>query len=76
MVREFADSRYVVPSLYNAGLALEAKDDLAAAAARYKRIAVEHADAKEAIDAWYRLGFVLSEREKLGRRRRHLRPDP
>jgi tetratricopeptide (TPR) repeat protein len=58
VVRDWPDSRYVVPSLYNAGLTLEAKNDLAAAAERYKRITAEHADAKEAIDAWYRLGFV------------------
>jgi tetratricopeptide (TPR) repeat protein len=61
VVREWPDSRYVVPALYNAGLALEAKGDLAAAAERYKRITVDHADAHDAIDAWYRLGFVLAE---------------
>ncbi|HEX9103210.1 MAG TPA: tetratricopeptide repeat protein, partial [Polyangia bacterium] len=55
VVKEWPDSRYVVPSLYNAGLALEAKGDLVAAAERYRRITVEHADAKDAIDAWYRL---------------------
>ena len=38
-----------------------ASGDLAAAAARYSRITVEHADAKDAIDAWYRLGFVQSQ---------------
>lgn len=61
VVREWPDSSYVVPSLYNAGLALEGKGDLAAAADRYRRITVEHADAKDAIDAWYRLGFVLAQ---------------
>ncbi len=61
VVHDFPDSRYVVPSLYNAGLALEAKGDLAAAAERYRRITVEHADSKEAIDAWYRLGFVQAQ---------------
>ncbi|MCU1281579.1 MAG: domain protein, putative component of TonB system [bacterium] len=64
VVREWPDSRYVVPALYNAGLALEAKGELAAAAERYKRITVEHADAHDApaiVDAWYRLGFVLAE---------------
>jgi tetratricopeptide (TPR) repeat protein len=60
VVADWPGSRYVVPSLYNAGLALEAKGDLAAAAGRYRRITVEHADAKDAIDAWYRLGFVLA----------------
>ncbi len=61
VVRDWPDSRYVVPSLYNAGLSLEAKGDLAAAADRYRRITVEHPDAKDAIDAWYRLGFVQAQ---------------
>ena len=64
VVHDFPDSRFVVPSLYNAGLSLEAKNDLTAAAARYRRITVEHPDAKDTpavIDAWYRLGFVLSQ---------------
>ncbi|MDB4966878.1 MAG: hypothetical protein JWN44_2567 [Myxococcales bacterium] len=61
IVREYPDSRYVVPSLYNAGLALEGNHDLAAAAERYRRIAVDHAASAEAIDAWYRLGFVYGE---------------
>ena len=61
VVREWPGSRYVVPSLYNAGLALEGKGDLAAAAERYRRITVEHPDAKDALDAWYRLGFVQAE---------------
>jgi len=64
VVHDWPDSRYVVPSLYNAGLSLEAKGDLAAAADRYRRITAEHADAKDApavLDAWYRLGFVLAQ---------------
>jgi len=61
VVREWPDSRYVVPSLYNAGLALEGKGDLAAAAERYRRITVEHPDAKDTLDAWYRLGLVQAE---------------
>lgn len=61
IVREYPDSRYVVPSLYNAGLALEAKGDLVAAADRYRRITVEHPDAHDALDAWYRLGFVYAQ---------------
>ena len=61
VVRDWPDSRYVVPSLYNAGLALEAKGDLAAAADRYRRITVEHPDAKDTLDAWYRLGFVQAQ---------------
>ena len=60
VVHDWPDTRYVVPSLYNAGLSLEAKNDLAAAAERYKRITREHADDSAAIDAWYRLGFVQS----------------
>lgn len=61
VVREYPDSRYVVPSLYNAGLALEGKGDLAAAVERYKRITVEHPDAHDTLDAWFRLGFVHNE---------------
>jgi len=61
VVHDFPDSRYVCPALYNAGLSLEAKNDLVTAADRYRRITVEHADAKEAIDAWYRLGFVQAQ---------------
>ena len=64
VVHDFPDSRYVCPALYNAGLSLEAKNDLVTAADRYRRITVEHADAKDApavLDAWYRLGFVLAQ---------------
>jgi len=61
LVREYPDSRFVPPALYNAGLSLEGNHDLSGAAARYKRITVEHAATPEAIDAWYRLGFVYGE---------------
>ena len=61
IVREYPDSRYVVPALYNAGLCLEGQGDLTGAAARYKQITVEHADAHDALDASFRLGFVYSE---------------
>ncbi len=61
VVSEWPQSQYVVPALYNAGLALEQKGDLAAAAQRYRRITVEHGDSKDVLDAWYRLGFVLAQ---------------
>jgi tetratricopeptide (TPR) repeat protein len=53
---DYPDSHFVVPSLYNAGLALEQAGDLAGAVARYRRITVEHADDKDVLDAWFRLG--------------------
>jgi tetratricopeptide (TPR) repeat protein len=55
---DFAGSRFVVPALYNAGLALEARGDLVGAAARYRRITVEHPDDKDVLDAWFRLAKV------------------
>jgi tetratricopeptide (TPR) repeat protein len=58
VARDYAQSRYVVPSLYNAGLALEAEGDLAAAVARYRGITIEHPDDKDVLDAWFRLGKV------------------
>jgi tetratricopeptide (TPR) repeat protein len=58
---EYAGSRYVVPALYNAGLSLEALHDVDGAVARYKRITIEHAEDKDVLDAWYRMGFVWSE---------------
>lgn len=61
VVGEWPQSSYAVPALYNAGLSLEAKGDLAAAAQRYRRITVEYPTAKDVLDAWYRLGFVLAE---------------
>lgn len=61
IVAEYPASRYVVPALYDAGLSLEGAGDLDAAAARYRRITVEHANAPDALDAWFRLGFVYTE---------------
>ncbi len=44
LVEKFPGASYVLPSYYNAGLALEAKGDFAAAAERYRRLlAVESA---------------------------------
>jgi tetratricopeptide (TPR) repeat protein len=61
VAREFPDSRFVVPALYNAGLSLERQGRLDAAIERYKRIIAEHATAPDVLDAWYRLGFVHGE---------------
>jgi tetratricopeptide (TPR) repeat protein len=62
VVTDYPDSRYVVPSLYNAGLALEAQHDIDAAIARYKRITIEHrSETNDVLDAWYRMGLVFSD---------------
>lgn len=61
LVREYPDSRYVVPALYNGGLSLEGARDLAGAVERYRRITVEHPDAHDTLDAWFRLGLVHNE---------------
>jgi tetratricopeptide (TPR) repeat protein len=61
VAQDYPDSRFVVPSLYNAGLALEAEGDLSAAAARYRRITAEHPEDKDVLDAWYRLGKVYAD---------------
>jgi TolA-binding protein len=63
LVREFPDSRYAVPSRYNAGLALEAKRDWGGAAARFKDAADKARTARDAIDALFHLGACYAEAE-------------
>jgi hypothetical protein len=53
---EYPDSRFVDPSLYNAGLALENLGDPAAAAERYRKLVARNG--KDALDGLYRLGGV------------------
>ncbi len=77
LVARFGESRFVTPSLYNAGLALEGLDDFAGAAERYKKI-VARGDAScggqsgqsnqkscsDLLDAAFRLGSVYAELKK------------
>jgi tetratricopeptide (TPR) repeat protein len=58
LVERFPDSRYVTPALYNAGLALEAKNDPAGAAERYRRLIARGAPTSDLLDAAFRLGAV------------------
>jgi TolA-binding protein len=61
LVREFPDSRYAVPSLYNAGLAHEARKDWAGAVARFKTVADRAKSPRDVIDALFHLGACYSE---------------
>jgi tetratricopeptide (TPR) repeat protein len=55
---EFGESRWAAPSLYNAGLALEAAGDAAGACERYRRLIARGAPAGDVLDAQFRLGGV------------------
>jgi len=56
----FPGSRYLVPSLYNSGLALEATGDLAGAVGRYRRLLGEtSASTSDLLDAQFRLAGTL-----------------
>ena len=61
LVREFPDSRYAVPSLYNAGLAHEARRDWAGAVARFKTVAERAKLPRDVIDALFHLGACYAE---------------
>jgi tetratricopeptide (TPR) repeat protein len=63
LVREFPDSRYAVPSLYNAGLAHEARRDWVGAVARFKTVAERAKSPRDVIDALFHLGACYSEAE-------------
>jgi tetratricopeptide (TPR) repeat protein len=58
LVQKFPDSRFVTPSLYNAGLAYEAKGDFRAAAERYKALIARKVGGNDELDAEYRLAAV------------------
>src|SRR5687767_4375836 len=65
LLRDFPDSRLVVPALFNAGQALEGKEDWKGAAERYRRL-VEVAPAGDDTkldrkNAHFRLAAVLAE---------------
>lgn len=61
LVKNFPDSRYVVAALYNAGLALEGKQDFTGAATRYRAIVDQHAQSKDVLDALFRMGACYAE---------------
>ena len=68
LVEKFPGSHFRIPSLYNAGLALEAKGDFAAAADHYRRLLALPETAscsgracEDVLDAQFRLGFVYGE---------------
>ena len=59
-LRRFPGSRYVVPSLYNSGLGLEANGDLHGAVERYRRLLAETtASTSDLLDAQFRLAATL-----------------
>lgn len=63
VVSEFGDSRFVSASIYNAGLALEAKGDLAGAAEHFRSLIARGETAckppcSDVLDALFRLGAV------------------
>lgn len=64
IAHDYPDSHFVVPSLYNAGLALEQAGDLAGAIERYHRITVEHPDDKDILDAWFRMGRIQADAKR------------
>lgn len=61
LVANFPDSRYAVAALYNAGLALEGKQDFAGAATRYRAIVNQHPQSKDVLDALFRMGACYAE---------------
>jgi tetratricopeptide (TPR) repeat protein len=61
LVATFPDSRYVVAALYNAGLALEGKQDFGGAATRYRAIVDQHPQSKDVLDALFRMGACYAE---------------
>jgi tetratricopeptide (TPR) repeat protein len=65
LLTDFPDSKLVPPALFNAGQALEGKEDWAAAAERYRRLLHDvpaTADSKEdRKNAYFRLAAVLAE---------------
>ena len=71
LLRDFPDSRLVLPALYNAGLALEGKEDFGGAAAKYREVIgrgqkQKGLDPETVKDAQFRLGAVLAESQGWG----------
>lgn len=64
LVHDFPDSQLVPSALYNAGLALEGKDDMIGAADRYRQVVTRAGALPIARDARFRLAAVLAEAQK------------
>lgn len=61
LLLHFPDSRYVSPTLYNAGLCHEWQGEFDAAAKRYRELMERFGSTKEAVDAGFRLGGCYAE---------------
>lgn len=61
LIKSFPDSGYVPPSVFNAGLSLEAMGRFAEAADRYRRVLDEFPAARVAKDASLRIGACYAE---------------
>jgi tetratricopeptide (TPR) repeat protein len=65
LLKDFPDSKLVPPALFNAGQALEGKEDWAAAAERYRRLLRDAGNVPETKEdrksAYFRLAAVLAE---------------
>jgi tetratricopeptide (TPR) repeat protein len=61
LLKNFPDSPYVPPALYNAALSYEGLGRFADAAERYRKILDEHSASKQVKDALFRLGACYAE---------------
>lgn len=61
LVKNFPDSPYVPPALYNAALSYEGLGRYGDAAERYRKILDEHSESKQVKDALFRLGACYAE---------------
>ena len=64
LLREFPESRYHKPSLYNVGLALEGLHDYAGAIERYRALSEKYPATRDALDALFRRGACHAELEQ------------
>jgi tetratricopeptide (TPR) repeat protein len=62
LVRKYPDSRFVVPSLYNAALSLENAGDFDAASERYRTLIARGTPPTDVLDAQFRLGALHASR--------------
>jgi tetratricopeptide (TPR) repeat protein len=64
LAREFPDSRYASPALYNAGLCLQASADWAGSAERYALLRERYPESEDRRDASFQLAEVLVQLER------------